>query len=208
MKQLRTESIDQLARAVCGHRLDHPTRVAVDGTTASGKSTLARELTAAVTSMGRPVVHLSMDGYHHPRQHRWRQGSLSAEGYYEDAYDFQAFLANVLLPLGPQGDGYFRNRIIDLAANQPIDEPPVHASLTPFSSSTVAFSSEPNSQITGITESLSTPASTWHSLVVWPVTRNLWAARMPLALHTSPDTMPPPASTFRTDVPLKAHRWW
>ena len=128
MNPPRTESIERLATVVCTHGLAHRTRVAVDGTTASGKSTIARELAVAVTNGGRPAIHLSMDGYHHPLAYRWKKGPLSAEGYYEDAYDFQAFVTNVLLPLGPGGDGRFRPRIIDLAADRPIDEPPVVAS--------------------------------------------------------------------------------
>jgi uridine kinase len=123
----RTETIKRLAAVICDLKTGHPTRVAVDGTTASGKSTLARELTDAVAAKGRRVIHLSMDGYHHPRQHRWQKGPLSAEGYYVDAYDFPAFVANVLVPLGPRGDRRFRERIIDLATDQAINEPAVVA---------------------------------------------------------------------------------
>jgi uridine kinase len=107
---------------VCGDGLGHPTRVAVDGITASGKTTFARELATAVEALGRPAIHLTMDGYHHPRQHRYRQGRQSAVGYYEDAYDFEAFLNNVLIPLGPGGDHRYRERIIDLAADEAVDE--------------------------------------------------------------------------------------
>ena len=105
----------------------HPVRVAVDGVTAAGKTTFARELAAAVTARGRPGVHLSMDGFHHPRAHRHRRGRDSADGYYADAYDFAAFAAAVLDPLGPGGDRRYRARILDLAADTPVDEPPVTA---------------------------------------------------------------------------------
>jgi uridine kinase len=114
----------KLAAFVCLLKREHPTRVAVDGTTASGKSTIARELTEAVEAVGRPAIHLTMDGYHHPRAHRYRKGKLSAEGYYEDAYDFNAFVQKALLPLGPDGDRRFRTRIIDLPSNESVDEPP------------------------------------------------------------------------------------
>lgn len=127
MNTPRTEVIARIATIVCNQKLDHPTRVAVDGTTASGKSTLARELITAVRMQERQAVHLSMDGYHHRRAHRWMKGPLSAEGYYEDAYDFPTFVTNVLMPLGPDGDGYFKARIIDLATDQPVDEPPLLA---------------------------------------------------------------------------------
>jgi uridine kinase len=127
MSPSRNLSIERLAACVCALHLAHPVRVAVDGTTASGKSTLARELTEAVAAIGRQVIHLSMDGYHYPRQHRWKRGPLSAEGYYEDAYDFEAFVKNVLTPLGPKGDRRFRERIIDLATDLAINEPAVVA---------------------------------------------------------------------------------
>jgi uridine kinase len=118
MDPTRTDTIARLAELVCGDVFDHPTRVAVDGITACGKSTLARELALAVDELGRPTIHLSMDGYHHPREHRHRKGQLSAEGYYEDAYDFRAFVDRVLLPLGSGGDLHYQGRIIDLASNE------------------------------------------------------------------------------------------
>jgi uridine kinase len=105
----------------------HTLRVAVDGITAAGKTTLAAELTAAVAAAGRPAVHLSMDGFHHPRAHRYRQGRDSAVGYYEDAYDVTAFAREVLLPLGPGGDGAYRSRVLDLATDETVDEPRVPA---------------------------------------------------------------------------------
>jgi uridine kinase len=118
---------------VLGRIADHlvaqgrPLRVAVDGITASGKTTLARELTAAITLRGRSAAHLSMDGFHNPRAIRHRQGRDSADGYYTDAYDFASFSRLVLEPLGPGGDRKYRQRIIDLLSDTPIDEPPVEA---------------------------------------------------------------------------------
>jgi uridine kinase len=123
MDLTRSDTIAELAAFVCLLKREHPTRVAVDGTTASGKSTIARELTEAVEAGGRPAIPLTMDGYHQPRHRRYRKGKLSAEGYYEDAYDFGAFVQKVLVPLGPVGDRRFRARIIDLASNEPVDEP-------------------------------------------------------------------------------------
>jgi uridine kinase len=68
-----------------------------------------------------------MDGFHHPRAHRHRQGRDSAAGYYADAYDFAAFAGTVLDPLGPGGDRRYRERIIDLASDTAVDEQPVTA---------------------------------------------------------------------------------
>ncbi|MGW1787624.1 hypothetical protein ACWCO0_30765 [Streptomyces tubercidicus] len=123
----RDQVIGRIADHLAARQPGHPLRVAVDGITAAGKTTLARALAAAVADRGRPAVHLSMDGFHHPRAHRHRQGSDSAIGYYQDAYDFPAFARCVLAPLGPGGDRRYRSRIIDLASDQAIDEPPVTA---------------------------------------------------------------------------------
>jgi uridine kinase len=123
----RAAAIWQIAAIICCDDPGHPTRVAIDGVTASGKSTLAREVTAAVAALGRPVIHLTMDGYHHPREHRYRQGRSSARGYYDDAYEFTAFADHVLIPLGAGGNRRYRERIIDLASDEPRDEPLVEA---------------------------------------------------------------------------------
>lgn len=119
--------VTEIAALLCANHLGHPVRVAIDGVTASGKSTLAGELSEAASMAGRPVIHLTMDGFHHPRERRYRLGRMSPEGYYNDAYDFAAFAHHVLIPLGPGGDGRYRDRIIDLASDQRIDAIPIKA---------------------------------------------------------------------------------
>jgi uridine kinase len=101
--------------------------VAVDGITAAGKSTLVAELGTAVGGMGRPVVTVSMDDFHRPRDERYRQGRHSAVGYYEDAYDIPAFIDGVLIPLGPGGSRRYRRRVLDLATDRSVDEEPTEA---------------------------------------------------------------------------------
>lgn len=112
-----------LAESLIALQGDHPLRVAIDGITASGKTTLGNELTSAIAERERPVIRICMDDFHHRREHRYRQGKDSARGYYEDAYDFDTLNQHVLQPLGPDGNRAFRRRIIDLASDTPIDEP-------------------------------------------------------------------------------------
>jgi uridine kinase len=123
----RERVIEAVATIICSTELGHPVRTAIDGVTASGKSTFAAELSTAVAAIGRPSIHLTMDGFHHPRARRYRSGRRSAAGYYDDAYDFTALAEQVLMPLGPGGDRRYRPRIIDLASDQPVDEAPRHA---------------------------------------------------------------------------------
>ena len=127
MESSQGRVVGRIADQLLAHRPGHPLRIAVDGITAAGKTTFARALVAALNERGRPAIQLTMDGFHHPRAHRHRQGRDSAVGYYPDAYDFPAFAGSVLRPLGPDGDRRYRTRIIDLATDQPIDEPPVSA---------------------------------------------------------------------------------
>lgn len=90
MANERANVVDQVARLL-DVPIDHPLRVAVDGVTASGKTTFANELGDAVRALGRPCVRVSMDGFHNPRATRYRKGRESPDGYYDDAYDFAGF---------------------------------------------------------------------------------------------------------------------
>ncbi len=121
----RSEVVDEIAAWLAAMQFDHPVRVAVDGITAAGKSTFAGELAAAIT--GRRGVHLSTDDYHHQRERRRRKGHLSGDGYYEDAYDLDAFRDRVLVALGPGGDRRYQPRYHDLDSDEFVDDPPVTA---------------------------------------------------------------------------------
>jgi uridine kinase len=119
--------LEDVAGSIEALELGHPVRVGVDGITAAGKTTFANALGDRVAATSRPVIRLSMDGYHHPRAYRHRQGRESADGYYEDAYDFDAFATNVLEPLGANRTRMYRPAIIDLAADTTIDTAPIAA---------------------------------------------------------------------------------
>jgi uridine kinase len=118
----REKVVGHVADHLVEREVGHPLRVAVDGVTAAGKTTFADEIAAAVRRRGRPVVRLSMDGFHHPRAHRYRQGRDSAVGYLEDAYDFPTLVHDTLVPLGADGDRRYRVRSLDLAADVVVDD--------------------------------------------------------------------------------------
>ena len=64
-------------------RASTPLRVGIDGRCASGKTTLADEL-ASVITLRQPELEIlrpSVDGFHHMKAHRYRQGEYSARGY-------------------------------------------------------------------------------------------------------------------------------
>ncbi len=119
----RTQMLDNLAARIVAMRPAHTLRVGVDGPGASGKTTLVDELAASLQAAGRPVVRATIDGFHHPRAHRVRQGADSVAGYYEDSFNHQAARENVLEPLGPGGDGVFRKAVFDFRVDSQVDEP-------------------------------------------------------------------------------------
>lgn len=102
----------ELAGQIASRCPDRVLRVAVDGPDAAGKTTLADALAARLAPR-RPVIRISIDGFHHPRQTRHRRGPLSPEGYFEDSFDYQAVRRLVLEPLGPGGDRRYRRAIFD-----------------------------------------------------------------------------------------------
>lgn len=90
--------------------LGRPVRVAVDGTDGAGKTWFADELAAVLRDAGRTVLRASVDGFHHPRAHRYRRGRSSPEGFFLDSYDLDAFRSVLLDPLGPDHVGPRRVR--------------------------------------------------------------------------------------------------
>ena len=82
-------------------------RVAIDGYTASGKTSLGHEVAAAIRVLGRPTLRASLDDFKYPWRHAREHGydRLSGEGYYRNAYDFPSARELLLQPAGPDGSG-------------------------------------------------------------------------------------------------------
>lgn len=125
----RAAVLDELAALIAVIASSRPVRVAVDGRTASGKTTLADELAGVVGKTGREVIRTSIDGFHRPKAERYARGRHSAEGYYHDARDLPAINALLLSPLGPQGDLRYRTASFDLDGDTPIEQEPQIASV-------------------------------------------------------------------------------
>jgi len=100
--------------------------VGIDGRCDSGKSILASELASTLHTRGLSVLHPSVDGFHNPRERRYRQGEYSAQGYYEDAYDYQAVIDSLLRPLsGNVFPVSCRQVAHDVRTNMRDDAPPI-----------------------------------------------------------------------------------
>ncbi|WP_433088068.1 cytidylate kinase family protein [Dactylosporangium sp. CA-052675] len=113
----RDEVLDHLAAAVGAVAVAHPTRVAVDGPPAAGKTTLADELAVVLRARGRDVIRATIDDFLFPRARRYLRGEYSAEGCYFDAHDYDGLTRVLLDPLGPGGDRRFRHAVYDHATD-------------------------------------------------------------------------------------------
>ena len=98
-------------------------RVGIDGVDGSGKTTFADALAVHLWAHGRPVVRIRADEFLNPRAVRYRLGRDSPEGYVADSYDLVRLRAEVLDPFGPDGDGCYRERSLDLATDTTLDPP-------------------------------------------------------------------------------------
>ncbi len=116
----RESVIDQIAAAIGAVERSHPIRVAVDGVGVAGKTVFAVELARVIELSGRTSVRVSIDGFHNPASVRKRQGETSPRGYYEDSFDYEAFVRHVLRPLGPGGSRRVRRAVFDFRADAPV----------------------------------------------------------------------------------------
>ena len=113
----RGELLGRLDEAVGSVTIAHPTRVAVDGPPAAGKTTLADELAIVLRAQGRDVIRATIDDFLFPRARRYPRGEYSAEGCYFDTHDYDALNRVLLDPLGPGRDRRFQHAVYDRAAD-------------------------------------------------------------------------------------------
>lgn len=96
-------------------------RVGVDGVDGAGKTVFADELADVVTADGITVLRASVDGFHHPREVRYRRGRRSPEGFYRDSYDYDSLRRRLLDPLARGGHRRIVRAIHDVDAEQSIE---------------------------------------------------------------------------------------
>jgi uridine kinase len=108
------EVVGTLAQVVTSLRLPHPVHVGIDGRSAAGKTTLADALAQSIGLSGREVLRASIDDFHRPgHKYRSERGEWTPRSYYDEAYDYAAFLDLVLRPLRPDGTRRCRTTLFD-----------------------------------------------------------------------------------------------
>ncbi|SCL19467.1 uridine kinase [Micromonospora inyonensis] len=80
-------------------------RVGIDGLTAAGKTSFGDELAGRICRTGRPVLRTSLDDFKRPWRDRHRYDRESGEGYYRNAFDYEAVKNLLLEPAGVNGSG-------------------------------------------------------------------------------------------------------
>jgi uridine kinase len=116
----RAALLAHLVELVASRYPERVLRVAVDGPDTAGKTTLADELASHLTGI-RHVIRASIDGFHRPRDERYRRGHLSPEGAYHDTFDYHAVRSVLLDPLGPAGNRWYRTAVFDHRTDRPVD---------------------------------------------------------------------------------------
>ncbi|MEV4715191.1 cytidylate kinase family protein [Micromonospora sp. NPDC049374] len=119
----RDEMLACLAEELGSVTATHPTRVAIDGAPAAGKTTLADELAAILRTQGRDVVRATIDDFLFPRARRYPRGEYSAEGCYFDTHDYEALNRVLLDPFGPGGDRRFQHAVYDHTSDAVLSPP-------------------------------------------------------------------------------------
>jgi uridine kinase len=124
----RGEAVAAIADAIDAVSCSHPVRVAIDGSAAAGKTMLADELAISLRGRGRDVIRASIEGFLRPRIERYRRGSESARGCYEDSFDYDRLLGELLRPLGESGNRLYRTEIYDRPTDLLVDSEQMEAS--------------------------------------------------------------------------------
>jgi uridine kinase len=122
---MRSEALSQLADIILAVERPHPVRVAIDGCSAAGKTTLADELAPVLRNRTeREIIRTGIDYFKRAPELRTAYPIESPESYYLDTWDHDAIRERLLLPLGPGGDRRYTAAIRTTGA-QALPEQPV-----------------------------------------------------------------------------------
>lgn len=115
----RPDVLTQLWSEIESLRPESRILVALDGFDGAGKSYLSRELAEhAGLRARRPIVCVSIDGFHRPKSERVAAG-MGPEGFYSGSYRYDAFRACVVDAL--RAHGSITPGVWDVGRDEPVD---------------------------------------------------------------------------------------
>jgi hypothetical protein len=197
-----------LAGAVLEVQRPHAVRVAIDGCSAAGKTTLSDELAQTLRGLTpREVIRASIDHFKRALALRTRFPHNSPESYYLDSWDNDAIRDELLLPLGPDGSRRYRSELMDFAAVTVLDGPIHNAPDDAILIADGCFLSDPSLTIIGTSGSSSTCPSTTCCAAVSPATRcgcRPWKRR---SGGIAPNTFPARAAISPTCARATERSW-
>jgi uridine kinase len=121
---MRNTLIQSIAKQILELPSNGIIKVAIDGVDGAGKTVFADELATAISRISkRPIIRASVDGFHHPREVRYRLGRDSSEGFFYDSYDYEGLKHALLNPLSPGGSRSYRRAIFDHHTDSKTDFP-------------------------------------------------------------------------------------
>jgi uridine kinase len=94
-----SELFRKIVDAIESRKGDGVFMVGIDGVDAAGKTTFAARLSEELKMRNNNVIEASMDGFHNPREIRYKMGKDSPEGYYSDSFNVNAVKVLLIEPL-------------------------------------------------------------------------------------------------------------
>lgn len=126
---VRTEALTELAEIVLTVERPHPVRVAIDGCSAAGKTTLADELADVLRARtDREIIRAGIDYFKRAPELRTAYPIESPDSYYRDTWDHDSIRERLLIPLGPDGDRQYVAAVREASARAMSDIPVLTAS--------------------------------------------------------------------------------
>lgn len=114
----RRAVLDEVADVVMATVGTDIVRVGIDGIDGAGKTMFADELADVLRQRGQSVIRASVDGFHNPREVRYRQGRHSPVGYFHDSFDYDRLREFLLDPLSPGGSRRYVAAVHDVATDE------------------------------------------------------------------------------------------
>lgn len=118
----RSKLLKILKDRILSIKIDRPVLVSIDGVDAAGKTIFAKQLAIELEKSGLNVIQSSIDGFHNPREIRYRRGRENPDGYYRDSFNYEALKHNLLDPL-KKGDLKYRSKYFDYTTDSRIKDP-------------------------------------------------------------------------------------